>query len=469
MKELREYQEEAYQCLCEAIDAGKTEALLIMASGLGKTVIAAHLAQMWLRTYTGRILFLVHMTDVIDQAKEEFLPALNGRFIPGIWTGRSRDEIINANVVFATFQSMDTMEIDPGEFSLIIVDEAHHAQAPTYRKIIEGFDPKFLLGMTATPERMDGLDIVDIFGEPVYTYDLPVALANRDLSQVKYSVMTDNIDREELARLVKRVEEGDRTVSKSLIDHTVFLKERTEKIAEIVQEQRAGTKTTIVFCRSLEHIRHVSPFFPDSLPYHSKLNHKERKEILAWFKEGEITTLLVVDTFNEGIDIPEAELLVFLRSTCSKRVWLQQLGRGLRKTETKQHVTVLDFVANCDRVLAVQGFEQEIVEALRALGEGANEPTESFTLSASGLNIDFFEEAVSIIGLLERFSRDFYLTWEEASQAAQVLGLKTGTEYLEGGYKSDPRLPSNPIKIYPDVWEQNDKWPGFLGTLPYKT
>jgi superfamily II DNA/RNA helicase len=224
-----------------------------------------------------------------------------------------------------------------------------------------------------------------------------------------------------------------------------------------------GTKKTIIFCNSRDHVGEVQNFFPDAKPYHWGVSRKERQATYNAFRRGKLREILVVNMFNECMDIPEAELLIFWRATDSKRIWLQQLGRGLR--DSAKTVIVLDYVANCDRIMAVKELGLEVTK----YGTGKPEYLERLKLNI-GLSIEFTEELVEIVTLLERLEAEFYPTWEEASAAAQKFTPRPTTmdEYRKV-YKKDPRLPSNPDNIYPEVWKQQGGWPGFLGTLWYPT
>lgn len=470
MKSLRPYQVEALDAVLSRIKKVEERLmvaraviriLIAMATGLGKTVLVAQLTRWWCERQLGRVLFLMHMTDALIQARKEFEEALHGLGVTtGLLIGDTKENL-GADVLFATFQSMGGRleEISPDEFRLVIVDEAHHGHAESYRNVIGHFEPDVLYGMTATPDRMDKQDIRDIFGPEVYKFTLAQALADgRWLARVDYRVMVDNIAKGEIQKFLKRINSGDRGVTRREVDRTVFLREKLDAIALVIKEEQQGEKQTIIFCRSIGHVRQVQRRFPEAKSYHSGLPPDVLNARLEAFRSGELRTILVVDKFNEAIDIPDAELIVFLRATDSKTVWIQQLGRGLRRSNGKDKVVVLDFVANCRRLMDVQQFGWEIKTY------AGRDTTEIET----GWRVSFSAEAVDIIELLGRLSGDLYETWEEASEAAKRLNIKSEPEYKRR-YKEDSRLPSNPNIKYSKVWAKRDKFRGFLGTSLYPT
>ncbi len=456
MRTPRPYQVEAEEATVRTFTAGANRALVVMATGLGKTYTAARLIRWWMETQGTRVLFLAHLTEAVLQAKEKDVQReLVGTSISvGIRTGELRENL-DADVVFATFQSIaNDLEVWhwPEEYGLIIVDEAHHGQAASFNKVIQFFKPQLLFGMTATPDRMDGQDIREIFGHEIFIYDLAEALADgRWLSQVDYHLMVDDINREALKDLKKRLDEGDRNITRDQIDRTVFIRERTERIAEIVLKKQDGKRRTAIFCSSIDHIKHVSKFFPGALAYHSGNDSDMNRQILQDFRDGKFLTLLAVDMLNEAVDIPELQLIVFLRATGSRTIWKQQLGRGLRKHGDDDTVTVLDFAGNSKRIQMIAEFSNLITGYSRPEGMETE----------CGWKVNFQTEILDLIEVLNRLKTTLYPTWEEAAQATRELGIKKREEYTDR-YQEDPRLPSSPAVQYPDVWAQNHKWRGFL-------
>lgn len=445
MKALRPYQQEAFDLVWGLVERKReNRALVVMATGLGKTVLAAALTRRWFARRTGRALFLAHTTDILRQARKEFIEALDPLVTTGILTS-DESKRLDARVLFATFQSMQGRldAFDSGSFGLVIVDEAHHGQAVTFKGVIEHFAPAFLFGMTATPDRLDKLDIREIFGSEVCSYPLQFGIQESWLSSVEYRLLTDNLSIHRLRELVREVEEG-RRVSRKQIDATIFLPERTDRIVQIVKEAQALGKRTILFCRAIDHLEHVQRHFPEAVAYHSQIPFAELRRRFDAFHDGWIQTLLVVDKFNEGVDIPDAELIVFLRATDSKTLWLQQLGRGLRRVDGKTRVVVLDFVANCDRLLFMQ--ETGLAVTIKT-GEAL---PEAITVDTN-LDIRFSEELRNLFNLLQFLEVGLYETYEEAREAVAKLDPPWEgdlSRWYRVNYRLDSRLPSAPHTVY---------------------
>lgn len=453
-KLLRDYQIEALKPIFYEDKGIPKQALIVLATGLGKTVVAAALVWVFMnmskQRNNTRVLFLCHMHEALEQLATEMM----SRFSEGpditMGTYRSGHPHADVNVLFSTFQTMRNHldEFDPDEFEIIIVDEAHHGQAKTFKEVITHFSPRLLTGFTATPNRGDGLDIRDLFGEEVYTYDLAQALAEgKWLAKVDYRLVTDNISIKALQKLVRQ-ETGTRLrVSREMIDGKIFLPERLEAIGAEVQrvQQEEGLTQTILFCRNKRHLEKVAEQFPHAKAYHSDLHKDVLQSRLEAFRAGALQEILVINKFNEALDLPTADLLVFLRGTESDTIWKQQLGRGLRG----EHVVVLDFVGNCNRIRQIQAFESVHQDHMVRLG----------ITVATGWQITMTQEVVDIMSLLDR---DFYPTWEEAAEATHGLNIRSSTEYKHR-YKVDPRLPRHPETSYSTVWKQNGGWYGFLG------
>lgn len=399
MKTLFPYQRDAKSAINKALRQRLPAALVIMATGLGKTVVAASFVQWWTRQKNGQILFLVHLWEAIEQAEKEFREMLEPNAKFQLLSGNERLDK-DADVVFSTFQTMRNRyrSMQRHAFGLIVVDECHRSKASTYEPIVEYFRPQFKLAMTATEERMDGRDVRELFGEPVYEYSLARALANHNLADVEYRVLVDNISQASLRHIENLLGCGEGAVTRAMIDRKVFLKERLTLIARTIKKEQKTRRKTIIFCNSRKHAIAVNEHFPEGQTYFSGLPRPILEERLSDFKAGVITTLIVVNKLNEAVDIPDADLIVFLRMTESKTIWLQQLGRGLRKKEGKHNVLVLDFVANCDRIRVVGQLASGVRKCLGITRE-------STEIHRSGLIFQFEAEARNIMALLERLEK----------------------------------------------------------------
>lgn len=364
---LRPYQAEGKSVLENLRQEGRKRALVHLATGLGKTALAATDALNYQAAASpgSRILFVSHMNDVNTQAKDTFK-----RVQPKVNAARYHSGAMPTTpVVFATFQSLypNLASFKPEEFDYIIWDEAHHIEATTFKAVREHFQPKFELGLTATPTRADGLDILDYFGEPVYAKGLAEGIAEGWLSAVDYHIVLDDTVKE-------AVEQGFDAKTTKDIQQLFSIRVRNEVIAENVKERRHNigmdSAKTIVFCQNRQAAEEMAVLL-GGRAYHSGVYAETRHEIMADFRNGNLQVICTVDMFNEGVDIPDAKLVVFLRSTSSRTIFEQQLGRGLRRAEGKNSVTVLDFVANIERLDFVNTLSHSISKE-RALFQGTD-------------------------------------------------------------------------------------------------
>lgn len=447
------HQEECLTSVQEVRDRSIKKALVVMATGLGKTVTVAFDTKRWRERYgMGRVLFLCHNNDILYQAKTTF-QAVNGpESTYGYFHGEEK-HLHRVDFLFSSFQTMKGHRelFSPDEFDYIVVDESHHSQADTFRSTLDYFRPKFILGVTATPDRLDELDIREIFGKEVYCLPLEVAMVRGLVTPVDYRLLTDEI------QLSKAIEVGDRRISIASLNRRIFIPKRDEEIAKIIMRHVSELEKprVIVFCNSIKHCEHLAEYIPDSFAIHSNVPDRERAVKLEMFRQGIIGTILTVDAFNEGIDIPQANVVVFLRSTQSHTIFLQQLGRGLRKSDGKDKVIVLDFVANCERIKMVHKLWRIIEDTRQGEGHGVEQPA-PMTLNLEGHHFD--EKLVKVLDILGRVGLIFYETWQEASKSAISLGATSKPDYSKK-YKGDQRLPAAPDKIYSDF----PGWPVFLG------
>ncbi len=377
-----EYQKECLVVLKATRAQAINTALIVMASGLGKTVTVAFDVNEWLKTNRGRILYLCHQNEILSQAQRRFEDVLGDKCSYGFFTGLEKTAH-QADCLFASFQtiSRNTERIfAEDEFGYIFVDESHHSQAVSHLKTVQYFKPKFLLGATATPDRADRLNIRSVFGEEVYNLPLEKALAQGLLTRVDYRLVTDEISIGEISEA--DIEELTiKDLNKALFSsrHDKEIADSIERHSSELREQRI-----VVFASTIAHAEQLARNIAGSTTIHSEVPTKERIVRLELFRQGMITTAITVDCFNEGIDIPEANMLVFLRSTASQRIFYQQLGRGLRLCQGKDKVIVLDFVGNAERLTM-----------LKELADAIGMQTKAF-------KIKFDEKACRIIDLVER-------------------------------------------------------------------
>ncbi len=265
---LRFYQQQAVTYF-----SNKPKGIIYMASGLGKTLVAADIIHNTLiMKEDARVLFLCDSRDIVDQAHGVCQQIIDDSSVT-MTVFRSTDMSTHSSqVVFATFAGLrrHTHTYNNDTFDLIIVDEAHHACARTYKKTITYFSPKQLLGLTATPNRMDRQDIRDIFGEIVYTYTLAQALADQTwLADLSYFLLTDNFSEKKLAALQEMVCNGER-VTQTMLD-ACLQQERLESVAKKLRTEYAGKKT-IVFAQNISHAKQVEEVMSGARAYHSTLS-----------------------------------------------------------------------------------------------------------------------------------------------------------------------------------------------------
>src|SRR5436190_7214625 len=326
--------------------------LVVAATGTGKTILAAMDYKRLCDQHGDlRLLFVAHRQEILKQSLGAFRQVLrSGTFGELYVDGHRPDEWRH---VFASIQSLaqvDLDTLDPSAFDVLIVDEFHHAAAPTYRKIIEHLTPKILLGLTATPERTDAGDILHYFDNHIAVeMRLWDALERGLLCPFQYFGLHDNTDLSSVrwsrrgydTAELERLYTGD--------DARVRL-----VLQQVRQKHRdAGTMRALGFCVSIAHAEFMARRFTEaglpSVAVSADTDSDARKDALASLRAGRVRALFAVDLFNEGVDLPEVDTLLFLRPTESALVFLQQLGRGLRRHERKDCVTVLDFIGQSHR------------------------------------------------------------------------------------------------------------------------
>lgn len=450
--QLYEYQLTAVSAALRALSS-TAKALINLATGLGKTIVMREVS----KPFTGRILFLCHDTDILEQNMERFADLYNKVGEVGLYHGDDKSGV-NARFVFATFQTMviDKERFGADAFCLVMVDECHHTPAPTFRAVTDFFNcPK--LGASATIERMDGLKVEAIFGEPVISIDLPEAIAKGYLTPFEYRIMSDGLNQEVLQRLLGEAAES-RKLTVDDVNKKLFIQKRDEEIVRTVQEE-AGDKKTLVFCRNIDHANRISRLLgKGSVTTHSGLKRETNRQRLQAFRQGRVQYLVVVNKANEGVDIPDAEVVVFLRATESKTIFLQQLGRTLRKAEGKVRSLVLDFAGSLQRLSMVKDLAWSIRDEYEN-GNGKGSLHEAMTVSGAGFDFIFNTEVVQALELFERVQRPNFYSYTEAKARVQELEIANSEEYARR-YKEDPRLPAAPRGVYSIEWQG---WSAFLG------
>lgn len=320
---------------------GLDKALVISATGSGKTYLAAFDA---LNFSPERLLYVVHEGSILRKSLETFQEVFGGLKTCGIYSGEAKE--LEADFIFSTNISMcRSLELfKENEFDYIIIDECHHAAAETYRQIIDYFRPEFLLGLTATENRMDNKDVVEIFGNNVpYELRLRDAIINDLIVPFHYYGIRDELVDYGLSDSYER-----RLIAQiSNEDNCDFIHQQIESHRPEGQKLKA-----LAFCRNIQHARmmaeNMSEYYKTA--YLSGKN-KTGERIRAYNDlqsddNTKIEILFAIDILNEGVDIPGVNMVLFLRPTESSTIFIQQLGRGLRKFTNKPYVTILDFIGN---------------------------------------------------------------------------------------------------------------------------
>ena len=319
---------------------GATKALITASAGSGKTFLAAFDA---LNFNPRRLLYIVHEGSILMKSYETFSRVFGSDRSYGVFNGEYKEQ--DADFVFSTNVTMaNSLELfEAHTWDYIIIDECHHSTAETYRKIIDYFKPQFLLGITATPERMDGEDVFSLFDQNVpYELRLRDAIINGLVVPFKYYGIRD-----ELIEYGITQTRGHKFVEQFSDEaHCDFIYRMIEKHRQSGQKLKA-----LAFCRDISHAIRMSQAMEDYYNTRYLTGKNSVGERIRAFKDlqdenADLEILFTVDILNEGVDIPGVNMVLFLRPTDSQTIFIQQLGRGLRKYEGKKYVTVLDFIGN---------------------------------------------------------------------------------------------------------------------------
>lgn len=368
---LRPYQSNAVQEFRAAL-VGARRAQAVLATGLGKTVIMAETAAEMLReglVPEGRVLVLAHTREIVDQLHKSFwaqLPKsvpthrLEGGEAPSFWDG----------ITFATVQSAVSVAETLPPFGLVLVDEAHHLGSATFTQVLAALSPPMVGGVTATPWRGDGFDIDEILGRPVVRIGIEEGLRKGFLAEVDYRLLADNVDWDFVR------EHSENSYSVQELNRRLIIPTRDEEAARAIREtfDTDVRKAGILFSPTKLHAQHMAAMLRlhdlRAEPILGDMPPRERDRLMSRFRRGDLQILTSVDLFNEGVDVPDVDLIAFMRVTHSRRIFVQQLGRGLRLSPGKNRVVVLDFVSDLRRIA-------EVIRLDGAMREG---PVERFGL-----------------------------------------------------------------------------------------
>lgn len=379
--------------------AGHTKNLVIAATGTGKTVIAALDYKALCAQLGGRpsLLFVAHRHEILEKSRATYRSAL-GEAFGELLTGR--DKPVVGRHVFASIQSLHEKRLEtlaPDAYDIVVVDEFHHAEANSYTALLEHLQPKVLLGLTATPERTDGRSILHWFdGRIAAESRLWDALDQELLVPFQYFGVHDGTDLSHIDFRAGRYDVP--SLEKLYTADDLRAKQVLRALHERVRDPRA--MRALGFCVSIAHATYMAAFFcAHNLPAQAITGTTpmaEREAAVRALTTGELCALFTVDVFNEGVDIPLVDTVLFLRPTESATLFLQQLGRGLRLHESKSCLTVLDFIGRANRRFRFdQRFKAMLGGGTRA--EVSHAIQDDFPRLPSGCSIELEEEAQHIV------------------------------------------------------------------------
>jgi len=362
-RQTRDYQTDAIKAI-ESDLASRRTALLMLATGLGKTVVGGEVIARHLSLHPNEdVLVVSHLKELSAQLERAMWNHIPKSVPSQLLTGESKPASL-AGLTAATIETAVSATFEGYRPGLIMVDEAHHVGSEgRYRELFQRVPEALVFGVTATPWRGDEFDLSTVFGSPSYKLGIAEGMKLGYLSGVQYRLFVDNFNWEavrEASRFGYSIKE---------LNSKLFLPQRD---AEIISEFRRAwdsmpSPRAILFCQSIEHAEHIarelraaSPSWDRATALHSGMTLQERQIVLNEFRLGRISLLTSVDVLNEGVDIPDVNLIAFLRVTHSRRIFIQQLGRGLRIGSGKSHLVVLDFVTDIRRVAAALQLRRDL-------------------------------------------------------------------------------------------------------------
>lgn len=406
---------------------GRYRNLIVAATGTGKTVISAFDYKRFKENnHSAKLLFVAHRKEILEQARGTFRAILRDQNFGELWIGDTMPD--NFKFVFASVQTLNNQlqkqQLSANYYDFIVIDEVHHIAASSYRPVLNSFSPTVLLGLTATPERMDGADILEDFGGRIASeIRLPEALNLKLLCPFQYFGITDSIDLSGVKWSNGKYVPGE--LSKLYTANDIRVGEIIDGLDKYLNnphEVRA-----LGFCATIEHAQFMAKKFElvgFKAAALTSQNNAERAVLRENLRNRTLNYLFVVDIFNEGVDIPEIDTVLFLRPTESLTIFLQQFGRGLRLAKDKECLTVLDFVGNARP-------EYDFENKFRALIGKTNTPV------LKEIEDDFPHLPLGCSIILEKIAKETIL--ENVRKATQ-LGKKQLVQKIQN-FKHQTNLP----------------------------
>ena len=363
-REPRKYQKECINELTASYESGSKRGMICLATGMGKTFVACSFLK-WLyeKDNNLNVLILAEMDSLIEQFELSLWNSIPKSVTTRLLSSKHKRNFFTDGVLLSTFGSIDSfLDKNPDIiFDILIIDEAHHSRARTYENYINNLNPRYTLGLTATPFRKDRLSLNNLFGEALVYYNVSRGIKNGYLAEVDYHLKGNNIDRNWIQ------ENSQKGYTIKQLNKKLFIPITLEIICEefIDYWKKYDRKSGIFYCHSVEHAKRIEKIFQStfSFPaasYTNKESNRENARRLRLFRSGQIKVLVAYDKLNEGVDVPNVDILCYGRVTHSRTIFLQQLGRGLRlKTDPNRKLLVLDYVDDLRRIGAVRRMADE--------------------------------------------------------------------------------------------------------------
>jgi superfamily II DNA or RNA helicase/HKD family nuclease/diadenosine tetraphosphate (Ap4A) HIT family hydrolase len=422
-------QQKALAALVDTRREGFSAGLVVLATGLGKTWLSAFDSD---RPEFRRVLFVAHREEILNQAIDNFRRVRPNASI-GRMNASQRDT--HADLLFASVQTLGRIEhlsrFAPTAFDYLVIDEFHHAAATTYRRIIDYFEPKFLLGLTATPERMDRGDLLALCQENlVFEASVPDGISANLLCAFQYFGVPDVVDYANIPWRNARFDPTELTAA-------VATDARAQNALE--QFRKHGAQRCIAFCCSQRHANFMTEFFNArglrTVAVHAGSESAPRTTSLQQLASGELDIIFSVDMFNEGVDVPNIDTVMMLRPTESTVIWMQQFGRGLRKAPDKPYLKVIDYIGNHRSFLmklrSVAALAERDTNSIGALRNLLDEIRRQELDLPEGCSVTYELESIAILesllrparpeAALEAFYRDFLERHEVRPTAVEAF------------------------------------------------
>lgn len=446
---------------------GVSEGVVAAATGVGKTYLAAFDSLEY-----DKVLFVAHREEILQQAADTYL-ALDPQKNISFFDGKNKNK--NGEVVFASIQTLHKEQyleeyFSQAEFNYIIIDEFHHAAADSYLSVLNYFEADFMLGLTATPFRMDNKDIFELCNNNlIFDIDLRTAI-NRDLLvPFKYfGIYDQEVNYEEID--YQNGKYNSKELEKALSTH-----KRADLILENYRKH-AGDRT-LGFCASIKHAKYMADYFKQNqikaVCVHSSTekgpNFMDRKKAVAKLDKNEIDIIFAVDIFNEGVDIPSLDTVLFLRPTESYVVFLQQLGRGLRKYPNKEYLKVLDFIGNYKRAhylpLLLSGQNPMEIDNKRYQSSEDFEYPELCQVNLDLRLINLFDKMKENDPLETRMKDEYFRLKDYLDRRPMRLDLYNGSDIEIKNYLNSSYYEKGYLRFLAEIGEINKTEKSWLNTI----